>query len=177
IARRAGVAGEAIFFSGPGKTARELERALEQGLGAINVESGAEAARLDELARKRGLGGVPICLRINPKARKPGAGIVMGGRSTQFGVDEEEAADCLQAIEKLASLRLKGLHLFSGSQILDAEVSASTIASAIDLGLLYEGAVGRAPEILHVGPGLGVPLDADDAPVDMAVFRERVAAA
>ena len=53
------------LFSGVGKSAGEIRSALEKGIGCINVESEAELARVDQVAR--GIGRrAPIALRVNP---------------------------------------------------------------------------------------------------------------
>ncbi|MGL1316144.1 diaminopimelate decarboxylase, partial [Vibrio parahaemolyticus] len=61
----AGIPASGVVFSGVGKTAAELTRALEVGIGQFNLESAEEGLELAELAR--GLGRTAQCvLRVNP---------------------------------------------------------------------------------------------------------------
>ena len=61
----AGIPGERIVFSGVGKTAAEMERALAAGIHCFNVESAPELARLSERARLHGR-VAPVAIRVNP---------------------------------------------------------------------------------------------------------------
>src|SRR5213080_1932267 len=51
----AGAAPESIIFSGVGKTAQELEYALDSRIRSFNCESEPELALLDSLASRRGV--------------------------------------------------------------------------------------------------------------------------
>src|SRR5665213_3452794 len=53
-ARAAGIPADKIMFSGIGKTARELELAVDEGILCINVESEPELALLSEIAAAKG---------------------------------------------------------------------------------------------------------------------------
>ncbi|HEX2199765.1 MAG TPA: diaminopimelate decarboxylase, partial [Burkholderiales bacterium] len=74
------------FFSGVGKGAGEIEYALEQGIGCINVESEGELARVDRIARRLAR-RAPIALRVNPDIdARTHPYIATGLRETKFGV-------------------------------------------------------------------------------------------
>ena len=69
LAINAGVQPHDIIFTGPGKTERELEQAIETDIFMINAESVQEIRKIQEIAeRKRKV--VSIALRINPCERK-----------------------------------------------------------------------------------------------------------
>src|SRR5690242_15567744 len=53
------------LFSGVGKSEAEIELALEKRVRCINVESEAELARVERVARRAGR-RAPIALRVNP---------------------------------------------------------------------------------------------------------------
>ena len=63
--KRAGVRGDRIIFAGVGKSAAEMRQALRAGVLEFNLESDAEAERLNEVARamKR---TAPVAIRVNP---------------------------------------------------------------------------------------------------------------
>ena len=54
-----------IVFSGVGKTRREMQAALEAGIGCFNVESEAELLALNDVAAACGL-TAPVSIRFNP---------------------------------------------------------------------------------------------------------------
>src|SRR6478752_7475023 len=53
-ARAAGIAADKIMFSGIGKTARELARAVDEGILCVNVESEGELDLLSSIAASKG---------------------------------------------------------------------------------------------------------------------------
>ena len=57
----------------------------------------------------------------------------MGGKPTAFGFDEEQLPEAVRAVLDSAQLRLVGLHMFAGTQVLDPEVLASQWAHALDV--------------------------------------------
>ncbi len=60
-----GVSPDKIVFAGVGKTSEEIEYALENDIFMFNVESPAELANIDRIARALGKRG-RVALRINP---------------------------------------------------------------------------------------------------------------
>ncbi len=65
VALRAGFTPGEIVFTGVGKTAGEIERAVGLGLKAINAESFGEMNRIDQTARALGT-RARVAVRINP---------------------------------------------------------------------------------------------------------------
>jgi diaminopimelate decarboxylase len=63
--RRAGGNPSRIVFSGVGKTAEEVNAALEAGIHSFNCESEPELALIDALAHRRGV-QARVALRVNP---------------------------------------------------------------------------------------------------------------
>ena len=90
-ALRAGVPAERIVFSGVGKTAPELDAALDASILCFNVESEGELRLLAERARARGR-TAPVSLRINPdiESPTPHAYTRTGHRATKFGIASED---------------------------------------------------------------------------------------
>ena len=74
-----------ISFAGPGKRDAELEQAIAAGI-TINLESENELRRT--LALAKSLNTVAnIAIRVNPSFELKTAGMKMGGRPSQFGID------------------------------------------------------------------------------------------
>jgi len=162
VALRAGFTPSEIVFTGVGKTASELERAVSLGLATINVESPGEVDRLDALARQRG-SRVRIAVRLNPDID---AGshphISTGLGATKFGVSLDEAAVMVREIARRPALRLVGLHAHIGSQIGRAEPLARTARALADFALTVR-ADGVELEHLDLGGGLAIAYRPNDS--------------
>lgn len=145
-----------ILFAGPGKTDGEIELALSHSIGEVHVESPLEASRIAAIARKLSV-RAPVALRINPAAEVQGGAMRMGGKAAPFGVDEERIDGALDALAGDPALDLRGLHLFSGTQILDHAVLVSQYRHGLDLARRVASRLGRPLQTLDFGGGLGVP--------------------
>lgn len=160
-----------ILFAGPGKTEAELARAVEAGVGEIHVESEAEIRRLERLARANGR-RVDVALRINPGAAARGGAMVMGGQASPFGFDEELLPELVERLAAAPDLRLSGLHVYCGTEILDAEVLLEMYRHTLEVAGRLADLAGRELETVDFGGGLGVPYFERDAELDL----ERVGA-
>lgn len=116
-----------ILFGGPGKTDAEIVGAIEHKVTLIHAESIHELQRIAYIAQQRNV-IVSILLRVNLRSLLPEATLAMGGRPTQFGVDEWEVPEAIQLIKSLPNLQLQGFHLHSLSNNLDANQHAKLIA-------------------------------------------------
>ncbi len=169
----AGIDPALVSFAGPGKRDWELEAAIHAGV-TLNCESANEARRA--LAIGERLGKAPrIAIRVNPEFELRGSGMKMGGGAKPFGIDAERVpALAREVIAARADWR--GLHIFTGSQALDAEAIAETQGNVLDLAdrLAREIGTGPLPK-LNMGGGLGIPYFAGDPPVDLSLVGERLA--
>lgn len=161
-----------ISFAGPGKRDRELAAALEAGV-AIVIESAGELDRLKALAMARGR-QARVLLRINPPFELRGSGMRMGGGAKPFGVDHADAPAVLARMRE-PGFEFLGLHVFAGSQNLDAEAIAEaqrrTLALADDLAPHAPGPI----RLLNLGGGFGVPYFPGDRPLDLVSVGESLA--
>jgi diaminopimelate decarboxylase len=159
-----------IFFAGPGKSEAELAAALSCGVGEIHVESLLEAARIDALASR---GGSParIALRVNPSADVAGGSMRMGGRAAPFGIDEDQLDAVVDQLARLKALKVVGLHLFIGTQILDHEVLIRQYRAGLDTARRLAAKLDRPLETIDFGGGLGVPYFAHEHRLDLALLR------
>jgi diaminopimelate decarboxylase len=172
----AGIPSSRVVFSGVGKTARELDFALEAGVAQINVESEPEMRLLADLARARGA-RPDVVIRINPDVEAGGhAKISTGARESKFGVSLAEAERLYGAASADPHLNLVGLACHIGSQITD--LAPLERAFGLMRGLaerLRER--GFAVRRLDLGGGLGVPyFNQPDPPQprDLAEMADRV---
>ncbi|MDR2858207.1 MAG: alanine racemase [Novosphingobium sp.] len=163
----AGCEVERITFCGPAKRDEEIRRAVRLGLGELVVESLREARLADRFAG--GLGTrQTVLLRINPATAPRQFGVNMAGKPSQFGIDEEEMAEAIDAIAALPNLDLAGFHIYAGSNSLSAGAIAENFGIMTAVFRRAAAHWGRAPAKLIFGAGFGVPyLPADEA-LDLA---------
>src|ERR1700722_1114039 len=116
-ARAAGIAPEKIMFSGVGKTARELAQAVDEGILCVNVESEAELELLAAIATAKGR-AIDISIRVNPDVDpKTHAKIATGKAENKFGIPISRARDVYARAAKLKGVRIAGVDMHIGSQI------------------------------------------------------------
>ncbi|WCE29644.1 diaminopimelate decarboxylase [Vibrio sp. SCSIO 43137] len=144
-----------VVFSGVGKTAAEMKRALELKIKCFNVESEAELERLNEVAQSLGV-IAPISLRINPDVdAKTHPYISTGLRDNKFGIAFERAPEVYRFASGLKNLSVEGIDCHIGSQLTDIEpfIDATDRLLALIDKLIEDGIKIRH---LDVGGGLGV---------------------
>ncbi|MBD1576431.1 MULTISPECIES: diaminopimelate decarboxylase [Vibrio] len=144
-----------IVFSGVGKTAVEMKRALELGIKCFNVESEPELERLNKVAGELGV-IAPISLRINPDVDAHTHPYISTGlRDNKFGIAFDRAPQVYAFANSLPNLNVQGIDCHIGSQLTELE----PFIDAIDrlLALIDElTAQGIHIRHLDVGGGLGV---------------------
>jgi len=163
-ALRAGIPADRIVFSGVGKTAPEMEAALEAGILGFNVESEGELRTLSAVASAHGA-VAPIALRINPdiESPTPHAYTRTGHRESKFGIPSEEARRLYRLAAALPGIRVVGVDVHIGSQIQEVE----PYRRALDHVLEQVDALRREGielEYLDLGGGFGIPYDEGAAP-------------
>lgn len=170
----AGMAPEAIVFSGVGKTMRELSEALDAGIGQFNIESREEGRELAELAAARGQ-SAPACLRINPDVdAKTHEKISTGKAENKFGIPLIHARDVFAELAGLEGLDLRGVAVHIGSQLLDLEPLETAFGKVGDLVADLREA-GHTITHVDLGGGLGVPYKAGENPPSPAEYGAMVA--
>ena len=152
-------------FAGPGKRDEELALAVAHGV-TLNLESEAEARRA--LAIASSLGSTPrLAIRVNPDFELRGSGMKMGGGAKPFGIDQARVPALAREVIA-AGAEWRGLHIFTGSQALDAAAIAETQGSVLDLAARLTAEIGAPLTHLNMGGGLGIPYFHGDQPVDIA---------
>jgi len=131
-ARSAGVAPDKIMFSGVGKTARELALAVEHNILCVNVESEAELELLAAIAAGQGR-AVDISIRVNPDIdAKTHAKIATGRAENKFGIPISRARDVYARAAKLRGVRIAGVDMHIGSQIVELDPFGDAFALLAD---------------------------------------------
>ena len=153
-----------IVFSGVGKTAPEMQRALEVGIHCFNVESEAELERLNSVAAAMNV-VAPISLRVNPDVdAKTHPYISTGLRDNKFGIDIERAPEVYRRAAVLANIEIKGVDCHIGSQLIDTSPFLDALERVLKL---VDALASMNITISHLdlGGGLGVRYRDETAPV------------
>jgi len=165
IALGSGTAASAISFAGPGKSPADLQEAVAAGV-TLNLESEGEFRRSLAIAER--LGSAPrVAVRVNPDFEVRSSGMKMGGGSKAFGVDVERVPALLDEIRQ-SGAHFRGLHIYGGSQNLNADTLIAAQAATFELAFrLAEKAPGPL-ETLNIGGGFGIPYFPGERPLDLA---------
>jgi diaminopimelate decarboxylase len=161
-----------VSFAGPGKRDAELKAAIGSGV-TINLESEGEATRALAIGDRLGI-APKLAVRVNPAFDLKGSGMKMGGGAKPFGLDAERVPALIRSIVS-ARADFQGLHIFAGSQSLDAGAIAETQAQTLVLAAHIAAEAGTALPRCNLGGGLGIPYFAGDAPLDLGVIGEGLA--
>ncbi|GAB5347437.1 pyridoxal-dependent decarboxylase, exosortase A system-associated [Alteriqipengyuania sp. 357] len=165
ILQGVGIDGAHISFAGPGKRPREIRAAIAAGV-TLNCESETEAARALEIGAQ--LGVQPrVAVRVNPDFDMRGSGMKMGGGAKQFGLDAERVP-ALIATLIAGGADWRGLHIYTGSQTLEADAVIETQGHVLDLAARIAREVGQPCPALNLGGGFGIPYFAGNEPLDIA---------
>jgi diaminopimelate decarboxylase len=170
---RAGIAPERIVFSGVGKTAGEMADALRAGILAFNVESEGELRLLSTVAAEQG-STAGVALRVNPDIETPTPHHYTrtGHRATKFGIPIDDAQRLYRLASTLPGLRVRGVDVHIGSQILEVSPYRRAMERVLELvsDLKQDGI---ALEFLDAGGGFGVTYD-DNADIPAQSFADAI---
>jgi diaminopimelate decarboxylase len=177
VALRAGFPAERIALHGNNKSVDELVAAVEAGVGRVVLDSFHEIARLDAVARERGV-VAPVMIRVTVGVEAHTHEFIATAHEDQkfgFSIAGGEASDAAEAARRVLasdSLSLVGLHSHIGSQIFDTEgfeVAAHRVVRF--LAQLHKehgaGALGTLTT-LDLGGGFGIAYREDETPLDVA---------
>jgi diaminopimelate decarboxylase len=144
-----------VVFSGVGKTASEIDLALQSGILQFNVESEAELALLAARARKLKQ-KARFALRVNPDVfAETHPYISTGLREHKFGIDIREAPRIYRSAAGSRWLEPYGVSVHIGSQIRSADPFGAA-AGRISKLVRQLNREGIALQAIDIGGGLGV---------------------
>jgi diaminopimelate decarboxylase len=173
---RAGIPARRIVFSGVGKRADEIVQALDAGVARFNVESLAELELLQDIAAARG-DVARASVRINPDVDPlTHAKISTGKSGDKFGVSIAEARSWFRTAAQRPNLRLDGLHMHIGSQILHLPPIRQALRRLADFWHELATA-GHDIASIDVGGGLGVRYREGEQALPAAAYVAEIRAA
>jgi diaminopimelate decarboxylase len=169
----AGAAAAHISMAGPGKRAFDLEAAVLDGI-TLNCESEGELARTLAIGERTGF-RPRLAVRVNPDFEIKGSGMRMGGGAKPFGVDAERVPAMVRTILD-SGAEWRGLHIFAGSQALDADALIEAQSQTVALAAIIADAAGAPPPLVNLGGGFGVPYASGQQPLDVEEVGAALAA-
>lgn len=152
-----------VVFSGVGKTAAEMRRALEAGIYCFNVESDAELDTLNQVAGELQL-KAPVSLRVNPDVdAKTHPYISTGLKENKFGIDIKQAPDVFERANQLPHLNVVGVDCHIGSQLSEVAPFVDSLKRVL---LLVDELKAKGIDLHHidVGGGLGITYKSETPP-------------
>ena len=165
----AGGAPDRIVFSGVGKTADEMRRALEVGIHCFNVESEPELERLSAVAAATGR-VAPVSVRVNPDVdARTHPYIATGLKENKFGVAHDDALRIYRRAAALPGIAITGIDCHIGSQLTEIAPFVAALERVLALADRL-AADGIAIRHIDIGGGLGIRYQPEDAPPTVAAY-------
>ena len=156
-----------IVFSGVGKSAHEIKRALLAGVGCLHVESIQELERTNTIAKELNLKAA-ISIRVNPNVdAQTHPYISTGLKENKFGIAIESALTIYQQASTLSHISIQGVACHIGSQITTLAPFLKALESLLGLiDLLEEHNIYLKK--ISIGGGLGVSYEQEKPPSPQA---------
>lgn len=152
-----------VVFSGVGKKAEEMARALEVGVACFNVESASELELLSQVASSQDK-VAHISLRVNPDVdAQTHPYISTGLKENKFGIDINDAPAVYRRASQLPGIHIKGVDCHIGSQL----TTLTPFLDALDRVLLLIDQLAEEGISIHhldLGGGLGVTYRGETPP-------------
>ncbi len=154
---RAGFSASEILFTPNGVSFDEIKQAVELGV-QINIDN---ISILEQFGHEYG-NTVPCCIRLNPHIVAGGnVHIQTGHIDSKFGISIHQLRHIIRIVEK-ENMCINGLHMHTGSDILDAGVFIRGAE------LLFDAAVNfKDLEFIDFGSGFKVAYKEDDVTTDI----------
>jgi len=148
---RAGFKPSDIIFTPNCVSLEEIEMAVERGV-RINIDN---TSILEQFAQKHP--DVPICIRINPHIMAgSNTKISVGHIDSKFGISIHQMP-LVHRIVEATGIKVEGLHMHTGSDILDPDVFLMGAEILLDFAKEYEDL-----DYVDFGSGFKVPYKAGD---------------
>ena len=161
LAKKMGFSSKDILYTGNYNSEDQLSFALKQKI-IINVDSSSILPRLLRI-------GTPnfISLRINPGIGGGShSGLVFGGKNTKFGMSKNDAIESYN-IAKKAGVKKFGIHMMTGSSILDTSYFKKATNKLIDIAVEIVEECKISLDFINIGGGFGIPYQPPEKSLDI----------
>jgi diaminopimelate decarboxylase len=164
LALYAGVPPEKILYTSNGISFEEIIDAVESGVH-VNIDS---LSNLEKFGKKYG-NSYPVGVRLRPNILAGGnLKISTGHEKSKFGIPIDQL-DFLKDIVAKNNIKIRALHIHTGSDIKDADVFVHGVKVLSEL-------VPHFPdlEIIDLGGGFKVPYEPEDEETDIPHIAQRL---
>lgn len=159
----AGYEPEKIFYTPNGVSLEEIEEVAAMGV-QINIDN---LSILEQFGTK--YPNVPVCIRINPHVMAGGnANISVGHIDSKFGISVHQLPHLVRIVEN-TKMNIVGIHMHTGSDILDIEVFLYAAEILFDAAKNFKNL-----EFLDFGSGFKVPYKKDDIETDIEELGKKL---
>ena len=166
----AGISPNKIVFSGVGKTAREIEYAINKKILLINAESKSEILQIEKIAKLKKK-TINIGIRLNPNTdAKTLKEISTGKKENKFGVNEKTFLELVNYIKNSKNLNLKCLSVHIGSQILDYKPYLKML-NVLDKVIRKSN---HKFEYVDLGGGMGIDYDHNNKKLNLKKYNSYI---
>ena len=159
---KAGADPALLVLHGNAKTDAEIALAVDHRIGLVVVDNSDDVDRLETIVpngRRQ-----DVLVRVTPGViADTHASVLTGHAESKFGLAPPAAADLIKRIERSPRLRMRGLHVHIGSQILDVAPFAASVPAVAALGEY---------EVYDLGGGLGARYTYTDHPPSVAEYLD-----
>tara|TARA_B100001093_G_scaffold519149_1_gene606760 strand:+ start:556 stop:1761 length:1206 start_codon:yes stop_codon:yes gene_type:complete len=160
---RAGVNPKKIIFTPNGVSIEELEEAVKLGV-QINIDN---LSILEQFGQKHP--DIPVCVRINPHVMAGGnSKISVGHIDSKFGISIHQIPHVLRIVE-LTNMNINGIHMHTGSDILDIDVFLYATEILFDTAKNF-----KQLEFLDFGSGFKVSYTQGDIETDIEELGQKL---
>ena len=160
---KAGFPAERIIFTPNGVSLEEIEKVAKLG-AQINIDN---LSILEQFGTK--YPDVPVCIRINPHVMAGGnTNISVGHIDSKFGISIHQIPHILRIV-KNTSMTINGIHMHTGSDILDVDVFLYASEILFDTAKHFKNL-----EFIDFGSGFKVPYKKDDIETNVEEFGEKL---
>lgn len=163
LAMRCGIPPADILYTPNCVAFAEIERVVEKGV-LVNIDN---ISVLERFGQK--YGSTPCAIRLNPHILAGGnAHIQTGHIDSKFGISIHQMRHILRIV-KAYGMNITGLHMHTGSDILDAETFLTGAEILFDAAAEFPDL-----EFLDFGSGFKVPYKPDDVSTDVEALGRRM---
>lgn len=160
----AGFAPEQIIFTPNCISIEEISQAVKLGVN-INIDN---ISILDQFGHRYG-DSVPVCLRLNPHIMAGGNYQISTGHiDSKFGISIYQMRH-VERVLTSTGIKVKGLHMHTGSEILDVEVFLRGVDILLDKAQSFPDL-----EFLDLGSGFKVPYSPSDLETDIETLGNKL---
>ena len=160
MALAAGINPSKIVMHGNAKTDEEIEMAVTAGVGTVVIDNFDDIDRLERIVKGEQAVLVRIIPGILPDTHLANA---TGQDDSKFGLSISNAKVAIERLKASDKLRLDGLHLHLGSQIMSTEPFIQSIEAVASLGEF---------SVYDLGGGLGVRYTYTDSPPSIEAYLD-----